>query len=85
MLKTHIHKNKDKGIWSHHYSASRKGKPVETVAHLVLFSSQTTKNGDCSYQKQMSLAFGCKSYEKPRHCIIKKTQHLIKLSVIMKG
>ena len=33
----------------------------------------------------MPLAFGCKSYDKPRHCIIKKTHHLTKLSVNKKN
>ena len=48
--KLNIHKNKDKGIWPHHFSADRRGKHVETVTSLIIFGSKITKNGDCNYQ-----------------------------------
>lgn len=79
--KLNIHKNKDKGIWSHHYSANRTDKHVQTVTGWIFFGSTITKNGECSHQVKCHLLLDVKAMDKPRHCIKKKTHHLTKFSV----
>ena len=60
-LKLYIHKNKDKGIWSHHYLSNRRGKHVETVTSLIIFGFKITRNGDCSYQIKCYLLLDVKA------------------------
>ena len=38
--KLYIHKNKDKGIWFHHYLANRRSKHVETVTSFIFLASK---------------------------------------------
>ena len=59
--KLYIHKNKDNGIWSHHYLANRTGKHVETVTSLIFFGFKITRNGDCSYQIKYHLLLDVKA------------------------
>ena len=42
-------KNKDHGIWSHHFIANRWGN-VETVTDFVFLGSEVTVHGDCSHE-----------------------------------
>ena len=48
-LKLNIKKNKDHGIWSHHFMANRWGK-VEAVTDFFLLGSKITVDGDCSHE-----------------------------------
>ena len=48
-LKTQYSKNKDHGIWSHHFMANR-WETVKTVADFIFSSSKITADGDCSHE-----------------------------------
>ena len=53
-------KNKDHGIWSHHFMARKQGKK-ETVTDFILLSSKITVDGDCSHKIQRCLLLGRKA------------------------
>ena len=59
--KLNNHKNKDQGIWSHHYSANRRGKHMEITTSLIFSGSKITKNGDCGHQIKCHLLLDVKS------------------------
>ena len=42
-------KNKDHGIWSHHFIENRWGN-VETVTDFIFLGSKITADGDCSHE-----------------------------------
>ena len=65
-------KNKDHGIWSHHFMANR-GETMETVTDFIFGGSKITADGDCSHETK-TLAPWKKSYDKPRQHI-KKQRH----------
>ena len=48
-LKFHIRKNKDHGIWSHHFMANR-WKNNENNERLYFEGSKITAGGDCSHE-----------------------------------
>ena len=54
-------KTKISASGSHHYSANRRGKCVETVTSLIIFGSIITENGDCSYQIKCHLLLDVKA------------------------
>ena len=58
-LKTQHSKNKDHGIWSHHFMANR-------VADFIFLDSKITADGDCSHEIKRRLLLGKKSYDQPR-------------------
>ena len=78
--KLNIHKNKDKGIWSHHYSANITGKHVQTVTGWIFFGSTITKNGDCSHEVKCHLLLDVKAMTnldialKRRHTTLQNSQ-----------
>ena len=58
-LETQHSKNKDPGIWFHHFIASRKGK-VETVTDFFSLGSKITVDDDCSHEIRRCLLHGRK-------------------------
>ena len=48
-FKLNIQKNKDHGIWSHHFMANRWGT-METVRDFIFLGSKITADGDCSHE-----------------------------------
>ena len=48
-VKTQHSKNKDHGIWSHHFMA-KDGETMETVTDFIFQGSKITANGDCSHE-----------------------------------
>ena len=57
-------KNKNHGIWSHHFMANRWGNSRETVAGFIFWGSKITADGECSHEIK-TIAPWKKSYEKP--------------------
>ena len=70
-LKLNIQKNKNHGIWSHHFMANRWGGNGNSVDFIFL-GSKITADGDCSHEIKKMLATWKKSYDKPRQCIKKQ-------------
>ena len=66
-LKLNIQKNKDHGIWSHHYMANR-WETMETVTDFI------TSDGDYSHEIK-TLSPWKKSYDQPRQHIKKQRQY----------
>ena len=58
-LETQHSKNKDHGIWFHHFIASRKGK-VETVTDFFSLGSKITVDDNCSHEIRRCLLHGRK-------------------------
>ena len=52
-------KNKDHGIWSHHFMANR-GETMETMTDFIFLGSKITADGDCSHEIKRRLLFGRK-------------------------
>ena len=46
-LKTQHSKNKDHGIWSHHFMANGRKKKVEAVIDFIFLDPKITVDGDC--------------------------------------
>ena len=59
-LKAQYSKNKDHGIWSHHFMANRWEK-METVTDFIFLGSKITADGDCSHEIKRSLLLGRKA------------------------
>ena len=59
-LKTQHSKNKDHGIWSHHFMAKRWGK-METLTGFIFLGSKITVDGDCSHEIKRCLLLGRKA------------------------
>ena len=59
-LKIQHLKNKDHGIQSHHFMASRGGK-VETVTDFIFLGSKITVDDDCSHEIKRRLLLGRKA------------------------
>ena len=53
-LKLSIQKNKDHGIWSHHFIASR-WREMETVTGFIFLGSEITVDGD--YRNEIKRCF----------------------------
>ena len=58
-LKLNIQKNKDHGIWSHHFMANRWGNNRNSD-RLYFGGSKMTADGDCSHEIKICLLFGRK-------------------------
>ena len=59
-LKTQCSKNKDHGIWSHHFMANRWGNNWR-VADFIFLGSKITADGDCSHEIKGCLLLGRKA------------------------
>ena len=59
-LKLNIQKNKDHGIWFHHFMAS-KWRNKETVRDLIFSGSKITADSDCSHEIKRCLLLGGKA------------------------
>ena len=59
-LKLNIQKNKDHGIWSHHFMANRWEK-IETVRDFIFLGSKITADGDCNHEIKRCLFLGRKA------------------------
>ena len=59
-LKIQYSKNKDHGIWSHHFIANR-WETMETVADFIFGGSKITADGDCSHKIKRHLLLGRKA------------------------
>ena len=57
-LKTQHSKNKDHGIWSHHFMENR--EKVEAVAGFIFLSSIIMMDSDCSHEIKKCLLLGRK-------------------------
>ena len=60
-LKAQHSKHEDRGIWSHHFMANRRGETTETVSNFILGGSKTTADGDCNYEIKRCLLLGRKA------------------------
>ena len=59
LLKTQHSKNKDRGIWSHHFMEID-GEIVETTSDFIFVGSKITADGDCSHEIKRRLLLGRK-------------------------
>ena len=62
-LKTQYSKNKDHGIWSHHFMANR--EKLEAVAGYIFLGSKIMMDSDCSHEIKKMLAPWKESYDNP--------------------
>ena len=53
-------KNKDHGIWSHHFMANR-GETMETMTDFIFLGSKITADGDCSHEIRRCFLLGRKA------------------------
>ena len=58
-LKLNIQKNKDHGIWSHHFMANR-WETMEIVAEFIILGYKITADGDCRHEIKRLLLLGRK-------------------------
>ena len=58
-LKTQHSKNKDHGIWSHHFMQID-GETVETVTDFIWWGSKITADDDCGHEIKRCLLLGRK-------------------------
>ena len=58
-LKLNILKNKDHGIWSHHFKANRWGKNGNS--DFIFLGSKIAVDGDCSHESKRCLVLGRKA------------------------
>ena len=70
-LKTQHSKNKDHGIWSHHFMANRWGNNGNSDRIFFSFGSKITVNSDCSHEVK-------------RHLLLRK-KAMIKLGGVLKS
>ena len=73
-LKTQHSKNKDHGIWSHHFKAHRWDK-AESVTDFIFLGSKITAGGDCSHEIKM-LSPWKKGCHKPTQHVKKQRHHV---------
>ena len=59
-LKLNIQKNKDHGIWSHHFMANR-WETMEIVADFIFLGSKINADHDCSHGIKLHLILGRKA------------------------
>ena len=85
-LKTQCLKNKDRGIWSHHFMANR-WENNENSERLYFLNSKITADGDCSHEIKRRLLLGRKavtnldSIKKSRDITLPTKFHLVKAMV----
>ena len=60
LLKTQHSKNKDRGIWSHHFMANS-GETMETVRDFIFLDSKITADADWSHEIKRCLLLGRKA------------------------
>ena len=73
-METKQNKNKDHGIWSHHFMAND-GETMETVTDFILGGAKITADGDCSHEIKRRLLLGRKvmtNLDSMRHYFAKK-------------
>jgi len=73
-IKFNIKKNKDHGIWSHHFMANRWGKCGNSYRFIFL-SFKLTADGDCSRKIKRCLLLGRKTMTN-LHSILKSKTSL---------
>ena len=84
-LKTQHSKNKDHGIWSHHFMENRRAN--NRNSQRLLSGSKITADGDCSHEIKRSLLLERKavtnldSILKSRHITLPTKVHLVKAMV----
>ena len=84
-LKLHIQKNKNHGIWSHHFMANRWGNNGNS--DFIFLGSKITADGDCSHEIRRRLLLGRKamtnldSMLKSRGITLPTKVHLVKAMV----
>ena len=54
-------KNKDHGIWSHHFMAKGKGEKWKQLTDFIFLGSKITADGDCSHEIKRPLHLGRKA------------------------
>ena len=87
-LKTQHSKNKDQGIWSHHFMAID-GETMETVRDFIFLGSKITADGDCSREIKRCLLLGRKamtnldSILKSREITLPTKVHLVNTMVFL--
>ena len=87
-LKIQHLKNKDHGIQSHHFMASRGGK-AETVTDFIFLGSKITVDDDCSHEIKRRLLLGRKamtnldSVLKSRDITLPTKIHIVKALVFL--
>ena len=59
-LKLNVQKNEDRGIWSHHVMANRRGKNRNSD-RLIFLCSKITVDGGCSHEMKRHLFLGRKA------------------------
>ena len=85
-LKTQHSKNKDNGIWSHHFMGNRWGNNRNTE-RLYFWGFKITADGDCSHEIKRHLLLGRKvmtnldSILKSRDITLPTKVHLVKAMV----
>ena len=85
-LKTQHSKNKDQGIWSHHFMAKR-WETMETVIEFIVLDSKITMDIDCRHEIKRCLLLGSKamtnldSIWKSRDITLLTTVHIVKVMV----
>ena len=86
MASSSTFRNKDHGIWSHHFMTNRWGT-METVSDFIFLGSKVTADGDCSHEIKRRLIFGRKvmtnldSTFKSRDITLPTKVHLVKAMV----
>ena len=84
-LKLTIQKNKDYGIWSHHFRENR--EMMEIVTDFLFLGSKITADGHCSHEIKRCLLLGRKaitnldSILKSRDITLPTKVHLVKIMV----
>ena len=68
-------KNKDHGIWSHHFMANR-GETMETMTDFIFLGSKITADGDCSHKIKRLWLIGRKAMTNLDR-ILKKQRHYL--------
>ena len=85
-LKAQHSKNKDHGIWSHHFMANR-WETMETVTDFIVLGFRITADGYCSHEIKRRLLLGRKaitnlnSILKSRDITLPTKIHLVKAMV----
>ena len=85
-LKTQHSKNKNHGIWSHHFMANR-WETMQSVTDFMFLGSKITADGDCTHEIKRCLLLGRKGMTKldtilkSRYSTFPIKVHLVKATV----
>ena len=84
--KAQLSKNKDHGIWSHHFMANRWGNNGNKVTGVIFLGSKITADGDCSHEIKRHLLLGrtnLHSVLKSRDITLPTKVHLVKTMIFL--